>query len=269
QAIEKIKLQNTADAAAYSAAVAEARDYNFSAYTNRAMVANQVAVAQFVGMTSWFRNMAAHGNGDPTNAGRTVYRIFFNAPPSPLGNIYQKFLKGMGKVFGIFDEGKPGSTFMSAAVTVLDGLIRVYTETQRIYHYGTALTVAQTLGAFGTIGGAMADLTGVDWFSNLELLDAGDDLIRLNDDNARLTAAGGLPHLVYHLYRWHNFTERKDPNTEGKDGPAADRFAQVTLDSLDDFSRDRSTKPAWGFSFFYAPPLTYIDPTRFVPYQSG
>src|SRR5690606_19690243 len=41
QAIEKIKLQNTADAAAYSAAVAEARDYNFSAYTNRAMVANQ------------------------------------------------------------------------------------------------------------------------------------------------------------------------------------------------------------------------------------
>jgi Tfp pilus assembly protein PilX len=43
QTIEKIKLQNTADAAAYSAALAEARDYNFSAYTNRAMVANQVA----------------------------------------------------------------------------------------------------------------------------------------------------------------------------------------------------------------------------------
>jgi hypothetical protein len=253
QAIEKIKLQNTADAAAYSAAVAEARDYNFSAYTNRAMVANQVAVAQFVGMTSWFRNMAAHGKGDPTNAGRTVYQVFFNAPPSPLGNIYLKFLKGMGNVFGIFEEGRPGTTFMSAAVTVLDGLIRVYTETQRIYHYGTALTVAQTLGAFGTIGSAMADLTGVDWFSNLAFLDA----------------AGGLPHLIYHLYRWYNFTERKDPNTENKDGPLADRFAQVTLDSLDDFSRDRSTKPAWGFSFFYAPPLTYIDPTRFIPYQSG
>lgn len=269
QAIEKIKLQNTADAAAYSAVVAEARDYNFSAYTNRAMVANQVAVAQFVGMTSWFRNMAAHGKGDNTNAGRVVYNIFFNAPPSPLGNIYLKFLKGMGQVFGIFEENRPGTTFMSAAVTVLDGLIRVYTETQRIYHYGTALTVAQTLGAFGTIGDAMQDLTGIDWFSSLSVLDAGDDIIKLNDDEAKLTAAGGLPHLVYHLYRWYNFTERKDPNTEGKDGAAADRFAQVTLDSLDDFSRDRSTKPAWGFTFFYAPPLTYIDPTRFVPYQSG
>ena len=52
----KMKLQNTADAAAYSAALAQARDYNFSAYTNRAMVANQVVIAQLVGLTSWARN---------------------------------------------------------------------------------------------------------------------------------------------------------------------------------------------------------------------
>lgn len=271
QAIEKIKLQNTADAAAYSAVVAEARDYNFSAYTNRAMVANQVAVAQFVGMTSWFRNMAAHGKGDNTNAGRVVYGIFFKAPPSPLGNIYQNFLKGMGNIFGIFEENRPGTTFMSAAVTVLDGLIRVYSESQRIYHYGTALTVVQTLGAFSTIGDAMADLTGINWFSSLSALDGNDNdrIIQVNDPEAQLTSTGGVAHLVYHLYKWYTFTERKDPNTEAKDGPLADRFAQVTLDSLDDFSRDRSTKPAWGFSFFYAPPLTFIDPTRFIPYQSG
>lgn len=49
----KIKLQNTADAAAYTAAVLQARDYNFSAYTNRAMVANQVTAAQVVAMKSW------------------------------------------------------------------------------------------------------------------------------------------------------------------------------------------------------------------------
>ncbi len=56
QSIAKMKLQNTADAAAYSAVLAEARDYNFAAYTNRAIVANQVAVAQVVGITSWARN---------------------------------------------------------------------------------------------------------------------------------------------------------------------------------------------------------------------
>ncbi|WP_153077271.1 pilus assembly protein TadG-related protein [Paraburkholderia bonniea] len=49
----KIKLQNTADAAAYSAAMLQARDYNFTAYANRAMVANQVTAAQIVGLKSW------------------------------------------------------------------------------------------------------------------------------------------------------------------------------------------------------------------------
>jgi hypothetical protein len=280
QAVEKVKLQNTADAAAYSAAVAEARDYNFSAYTNRAMVANQVAVAQFVGLTSWFRNMSAFANNNVGNPGRTVYQLFFDIFQSPLGNVYMKFLKGFGKVVGIFDENQPGSTFMKAAVTVLDALIRVYGETQRIYHYATALTIAQTLGGFSAIGDAMSRLTGVDWFSDLAppggFLDTG-NVIHMNDPEAGLTVAG-IPYVIYHLYEWYKFTERKDPNnapvdtgpskTPG-DGPEADRFAQVTMDSLDDFSRDRSTKPAWGFDFIYAPPLTFIDPTRFIPYQNG
>ena len=266
QSIEKIKLQNTADAAAYSAAVAEARDYNFSAYTNRAMVANQVAVAQFVGMTSWFRNMSAFANGDPTNAGRDVYQIFLELGSTPIANIYKKFLKAFGKVTGIFDEGKAGSTFMGYAITVLDGLIKVYGTMQTFYHYGTALTVAETLGAgFAKLGAAMASLTGVDWFTSFESLDGGDDVVHLNDPKAELTTFGGFPYLIWHMYKWYNFTESKDPNTDGGDGPEADRFAQVTMDSLDDFSRDRSTKPAWGFYFFYAPPLTYIDPTRFIP----
>ena len=271
QSIEKIKLQNTADAAAYSAAVAEARDYNFSAYTNRAMVANQVAVAQFVGMTSWFRNMSAFANGDSSNAGRVVYDLFvFDLFPSPLSNIYKKFLKAFGKVTGIFDEGNAGSTFMGYAITVLDGLIKVYGTMQTFYHYGTALTVAETLGAgFAQLGDAMSSLTGVDWFTNFEAIDGGDDIVHLNDPNAHITLLGGFPYLIWHLYKWYNFTESKDPNTDGGDGADADRFAQVTMDSLDDFSRDRSTTPAWGFYFFYAPPLTYIDPTRFIPYQNG
>jgi len=54
---QKIRLQNTADAAAYSAAVAQARDYNFSAYINRAMIANDVAVAQLVALRSWTENL--------------------------------------------------------------------------------------------------------------------------------------------------------------------------------------------------------------------
>ena len=52
-AIEKTRLVNAADAAAYSGAQWQARALNFQAYTNRAMVANQVSMAQAVTLRSW------------------------------------------------------------------------------------------------------------------------------------------------------------------------------------------------------------------------
>ncbi len=50
---EKMRLTNTADAAVYSGLVWEARALNFQAYMNRAMVANQVSIAQLVSILSW------------------------------------------------------------------------------------------------------------------------------------------------------------------------------------------------------------------------
>ena len=50
---ERMKLQNTADNVAYSGSALVARDLNYTAYTNRAMVANQVAIGQLVGLSSW------------------------------------------------------------------------------------------------------------------------------------------------------------------------------------------------------------------------
>jgi hypothetical protein len=55
---EKMRLTNTADAAAYSGMVWQARVLNFHGYTNRAMVANQVAIAQFVSFMSWSKYLA-------------------------------------------------------------------------------------------------------------------------------------------------------------------------------------------------------------------
>lgn len=50
---EKIRLTNTADAVAYSAGVYEARVLNYDAYTNRAIIANEIAIGQAVGLASW------------------------------------------------------------------------------------------------------------------------------------------------------------------------------------------------------------------------
>ena len=61
---EKTKLVNTADAVAYSAGVMHARTLNYEAYANRAMMANTVAIAQLVSLSSWVRytnNLATFG----------------------------------------------------------------------------------------------------------------------------------------------------------------------------------------------------------------
>lgn len=54
---EKLRLTNTADAVAYSAGVFEARLLNYDAYANRAIIANQVAIGQAVGLASWAKYM--------------------------------------------------------------------------------------------------------------------------------------------------------------------------------------------------------------------
>ena len=62
-ASDKTRLANAADAAAYSGLIWQARALNFQAYTNRAMVANQVAMAQAVSLKSW----ALYGKVATTN----------------------------------------------------------------------------------------------------------------------------------------------------------------------------------------------------------
>lgn len=52
---DKVRLTNAADAAAYSAALWQARSLNYQAYLNRAIVANEVAIAQLVSLRSWSR----------------------------------------------------------------------------------------------------------------------------------------------------------------------------------------------------------------------
>lgn len=49
----KMRAMNAADAAAYSGAVWEARSLNYQAYMNRAIIVNEVTIAQSVSLRSW------------------------------------------------------------------------------------------------------------------------------------------------------------------------------------------------------------------------
>jgi len=65
----KQRLVNAADAAAYSAALWRARVLNFHAYSNRAIVAQEVAVAQAVTLVSWAKYFERFtGNAAPLAA---------------------------------------------------------------------------------------------------------------------------------------------------------------------------------------------------------
>lgn len=74
----RVQLENAADAAAYSQAKLAARNMNFVAYTNRAMVANEVSIGQMVSLLSWAKHYK--------NVGAFVNYPAYNvpiAPPSP------------------------------------------------------------------------------------------------------------------------------------------------------------------------------------------
>ena len=63
---EKTKLVNTADAVAYSAGVVHARALNFNAYSNRALIANEVLIAQMVSLSSWAGYMRSWAENLPS-----------------------------------------------------------------------------------------------------------------------------------------------------------------------------------------------------------
>lgn len=68
---EKTRVVNAADAAAYSGGLWVARHLNFMAYTNRAMIANHIAVGHLVSYVSWMRYVA-----NSSRVGAIVFAAF-------------------------------------------------------------------------------------------------------------------------------------------------------------------------------------------------
>jgi hypothetical protein len=120
--IDKVKVQNAADAVAYSSAILEARHLNFVAYTNRAMIANEVAIGQTIGLVTWLqkwggtfttlanlsRQLAAIPiAGPPISAAlQTFFNVLANAVKrfsdvmAKFANVYAKLVSGFNTFIG-------------------------------------------------------------------------------------------------------------------------------------------------------------------------
>lgn len=112
---EKMQLQNAADATAYSVSVLEARDLNYGAYMNRAIVANEVAVGQMVSMYSWL---------DMLESEKTYLNALasaLNLIPPPVGTTLSAGVKGYATYIG--QIGATGKRFVEPlSKTVIKGL---------------------------------------------------------------------------------------------------------------------------------------------------
>lgn len=127
---EKLRLTNTADAVAYSAGVFEARMLNYDAYANRAIIANQIAIGQAVGLASWMKYMGTSAS--------TIGPYLYLIP-----GIGSTLAQGMRSIEAKMDLVTP---FLAAAVTRHDATIQALALSQRLMHGpGNAVAVASRL----------------------------------------------------------------------------------------------------------------------------
>ncbi len=229
----RIKLQNTADAAAYSAAVTQARDLNFTAYMNRGVIANQVAVAQLVSLTGWVRNFNDTYNGEfatisETLAGLSTVSAMWTTPFNVLKSVSSGVKSALDAVAG-------------PAVKALDFLIDALGAASKIYHYAMVVSIpTQTVP----------------------------EVIKANEPDASVSLLGGVA-LAASAVQNLNFVKSFSPSQQ-KDG--VDRMANVTEASMDMFYKDRSLPPIWPIPILIDPSrlVTYgVGPLLMMQFHSG
>jgi len=163
---DKMQMQNAADATAYSISTLEARDLNFTAYTNRAMVSNEVAMGQMVGLMSW----AAMGNSTPG-----FLNMYFSPlyPIPVVGQILAGVVNGLRGVFG----------------TIKNAIVRPFTKvgSKFIPYFNKAYSVSQRFMHLATL-----------YFSGMTLF----DIIDANADDTQMSLFGYLT-LARHMNTYY------------------------------------------------------------------
>ena len=204
---EKMQLQNAADAAAYSVSVIEARDLNFAAYTNRAMVANEVAIGQLVGLASWANHIQS------VSYFLGLYIKAFSAMPGP-GNAIANLLRPIKRGFNTIGRTaqKVTEKVGKTGIKVLHSINRAYSTSQMAFH------VASLAQIVGTV---------------YEMVEQN---FRKDNASAKVSDFGTLS-LLGHLGTYHTKFLRR--NKRPRD------FAAVVRESRDPFSTDRAGGVNW------------------------
>lgn len=241
-ATERIKMQNTADATAFSTINVITRDMNFIAYTNRAMVANQVAIGQAVGLSSWIHMISDAAKG-LDNVGSAVSWVPY------VGQVIKKVTSAVKKAAKASKKGiDVGAKVFSGASDIAIGVI---SGSQRAFQLATVDMAKSTYS-----GVAKAN----DPHIETNLLIAGASLATLLstwDDNIEYYSnpQNGQKGSKF-SGRWRIFNlGKKSDNTNIKDATRYAEFAQIVNSSRDRFTENRN--------------FNWMDMKRFKPAGVG
>jgi putative Flp pilus-assembly TadE/G-like protein len=247
---EKMRVQNAADAAAYSVAIIEARDLNFISYMNRAMVANEVAIAQSIGLLSWAHNwksyghylMAYHDNfirpmvaaltiGSSPDTLRGGFLLASNGAFIKPGGILTDFLKPAGNVF---------ATAAHVSNQILGQTTRAFHTANFLY----ALSTIQPVMDQNAPGSALSGYGFLSLLAHLETFGSM-NFPPLNKDGS--------------------FTRTYLPTSSAAiDVTGFERFAAVVRQSRDEFSKERG----WTIPLAI-PPILPLDIDEGVSFGSA
>ncbi|MGQ4582113.1 pilus assembly protein TadG-related protein [Lysobacter sp. F60174L2] len=203
---KKIQLTNSADAAAYSVAVQQARTWNFAAYMNRGRVANEVAIAQMVSMYSWLNQ-----TNDSTI---TLWKVLRWGQAIPyVGAAF----KAAVQIFKAIDQGmrvarRAFHVAASAGIPILDGFNQVFADASRLM--------------IEAAGGAEAGMVI-------------QDVVEANSPKARVSPASWVLLSSQYVFAKDKFLQAHNVRA-GKRSRGGDRYRNVVMESRDEFSRDRS-----------------------------
>jgi hypothetical protein len=210
---EKMQVQNAADAVAMSVSTLEARDLNFAAYMNRAMIANEVAIGQFVGLLSWSDHV------------QTV--------PETLDFLILTMLPALGLsspvLAGVWRGIKP--VFRNVAKAIKKAMRTV----GRIGVHG--LSTANKV-AYGNASKIVHWLTG----AQTALIVLGNQVVEQNAPGARPSLYGYAAAIV-HIGTYFKYAPSYDPTDEAHEDAFKSLAGTIHL-SRDWFSTDR----AWGLT---------------------
>ena len=213
---EKVRVTNAADAAAYSAGVVQARSFNYQAYLNRAMVANEIAIAQMVSFASWVNYFATASD----NFGANSTDVNFFILPNPQVALLDVAFGGSGFAAAYFG----GRTVQDYANYIVDGAGLIVTAHDVAVR---ALSLSQQA--------VQANLT-----TGIRQEQVANDVVEAMDPKLRAE-------VVRASLGFDTFT-RPYARSSGS-GDERGRFADVTLRSRDPFTRERN----WTASSFDIP----------------